>query len=488
MAKRAAALPLTLPPRDPGTPSYRWLYEALRGEILAGRLRPGARIPATREIARDYGLARGTIVNAFEQLTSEGYVEGTIGSGTRVSAVLPDDLLRAPRRRTERAGTPPVRRLSAYAARVPTLAGYELRPIRAFRCNLPALDLVPATLWAQVAARRLRRVSPTDLMGCDAMGYPPLRAAVADYLSTSRGVACVPEQIAIVSGVQEALDACARLVLDPGDRVCMENPGYLGARAVFRACGAKIAALPVDVDGMVVPPRRLRDVRLAYVTPGHQFPLGVTMSLARRLELLEWARASGALIFEDDYDSEYRYAGRPVPALQGLDRSGSVLFAGTFSKVLFPALRLGYLVLPPDLVAPFAAAASATMRNTAALDQAVLCDFIVDGHFGRHLRRMREVYAERLSALMDGAREHLGGLLDLSPIEAGLQTVGWLRTGVDGAAAVEAAAARGVDVTSLSVYSDGPPAREGLHLGFAAVDLPEIRRGVRELARALERC
>jgi GntR family transcriptional regulator/MocR family aminotransferase len=246
----------------------------------------------------------------------------------------------------------------------------------------------------------------------------------------------------------------------------------------------------LDNEGMELRAAGLKGARLVYVTPGHQFPLGIGMSLPRRLQLLEWARKSGALIFEDDYDSEYRYSGRPVPALQGLDRNGSVLFAGSFSKVLFPSLRLGYLVIPPDLVDYFAATKSVTSRHAQLIDQAVLCDFITEGHFGRHLRRMRGLYAERLSVLLQSARDRLAGLLDISDVEAGLQTVGWLRGGITGESAARAAAARHVDVVPLSRYTRGRAAQcatqEGLQLGFAAVDSREIERGVKELALALE--
>jgi len=325
-------------------------------------------------------------------------------------------------------------------------------------------------------------------MGCDPMGYGPLRQAVADYLNTSRGVQCVPEQVAIVSGVQEALDLVARLFLNPGDRVCMENPGYSGAAIVFESVGAKISTLSVDEGGMRLTYSKLNRSRLVYVTPGHQFPLGITMSLTRRLELLEWARNSGALIFEDDYDSEFRYSGRPVPALQGIDRYARVLFAGSFSKVLFPSLRLGYLVIPRDLLDYFAATKSITSRHSSLLEQAVLCDFITEGHFGRHIRRMREVYAERLAVLLDEAQKKLGGLLEISRVEAGLQTVGWLLEGIDAKSAAKAAAARNVEVTPLSIYNRGRMLREGLQLGFAAVDAREIRRGVRDLAASLQEC
>jgi GntR family transcriptional regulator/MocR family aminotransferase len=488
MVKRATVFELVLPLRDSGISANRWLYRALRAEILEGRLRPGARLPATRDLARQYGLARGTIVNAFEQLKSEGYVDGNVGSGTYVSKVLPDELLQIPQ---DDAPEPPAsrkrrRRISDYAGRVHLFPNLEVRPSRAFRANMPALDLFPTTLWAQVAARRLRRVSTNLLLGCGPMGYPPLRQAVASYLSTSRGVKCAPEQVAIISGVQEALDLAVRLFLNPGDRVCMENPGYPGAAIAFKAVGAKVSAIRLDDEGMQVQDASMRGARLVYVTPGHQFPVGVTMSLARRLRLLEWARKSGALILEDDYDSEYRYAGRPVPALQGLDRHGLVLFTGSFSKVLFPSLRLGYLVVPPDLLDYVSATLSVTSRHSPLLEQAVLCDFITEGHFGRHLRRMREVYAERLSVLLECARQSLTGLLEISGPEAGLQTVGWLSGGIDSELAATAAAKRDVEVTPLSRYTHGRMACEGLQLGFAAMDANEIRRGVRELTIALE--
>lgn len=490
MPKRAGTIALTLPPRDPATPAYRWLSDALRTAILEGRFRPGVRLPATRDLAAPYGLSRGTIVSAFEQLRSEGYITGRVGSGTYVNRILPDDLLQVslpggrPAQHPVRRITP--HRLSDYGRRVRPFPGLTGPPIRAFRTDQPALDLFPTALWAQLAGRRLRRVSTELLRGSEPLGYRPLREAVAAYLQASRGVRAGASQIAIVSGAQQALDLATRVLVNPGDRVCIEDPGYSGAALVFEACGARIATAPVDEEGMAVPGRRLRDVRLVYTTPGHQFPLGVGMSLQRRMALLEWARASGALIFEDDYDSEFRYAGRPMPALQGLDRDGRVLFAGSFSKALFPALRLGYLLVPENLVDAVAATLSISTRHAPLLEQAVLCDFIAQGHFGRHIRRMREVYAERRSVLLEEAQRHLGGLLEITGVEAGLQTAGWLAQGVSDAAATRAAARRHVEVTPLSRYSRGRMARQGLQLGFAAVDPPEIRRGVRELAAALE--
>ena len=489
MPKQPSFLTLALPPRDGHVPAAQWLCGALRDEILDGRFRPGSRLPSSRDLARQQGLSRGTVVSAFDQLRSEGYVGGSTGSGTYVSKVLPDDLLQVRQRRAaprEIGVAPPRRRLSGFAAAATLFPGLAPVPTRAFRTHLPALDLFPTSLWAQLAGRRLRRATTNLLLGCDPLGYRPLQSAVAEYLVTSRGVKCVPDQVAIVSGTQEALDLAARLFLDPGDRVCMENPGYVGARRAFEAVGARVTAIDVDEDGATIPPSRVTDVRLAYLTPGHQFPLGVCMSLSRRLAMLAWARRTGTILFEDDYDSEYRYAGKPVPALQGLDRHSVVVFAGSFSKVLFPGLRLGYLIAPPDLVERVTAVQSIRTRHAPMLTQAVLCDFIAQGHFARHVRRMREIYAERRGVLLDAAREQLAGALAITGVEAGLQTAAWLTAGHDAARVEALAAQRGVDVTALGRYTRGSVRHQGLHLGFAAVDVAEIRRGVRELAGVLE--
>ncbi len=487
MTRRATSYELTLLPREQRIPAFRWLYETLRAEILAGRLKPGARLPSTRDLAARHSLSRGTVVAAYQRLQAEGYTEGSVGSGTYVSRVLPDDLLRVatPTAAARAAAGVQRRRFSEQGLRVQRFPVLENRPSRAFRPNLPALDLFPVALWAQVTTRRLERASTNLLLGCDPMGYRPLQEAICGYLGSSRGVSCEPGQIAITSGVQEALDLVTRLFVSRGDRVCIEDPGYTGADRVFEAAGARVSTADVDDEGMDPSARGLRGARLVYVTPAHQFPLGATMSLTRRLRLLEWAQRGGALIFEDDYDSEFRYSGQPVPALQGLDRTGCVLFAGSFSKVLFPSLRLGYLVVPADLVDRVAAAKSMTVRHPALIEQAVLCDFIEAGHFARHLRRMRQIYAARLGALLEGARRHLTGLLAVSPVEAGLQTAGWLGAGLSAEPAARAAAARGVEVTPLGRYARRPLAREGLQLGFAAVDEVEIARGVRELAAAL---
>jgi GntR family transcriptional regulator/MocR family aminotransferase len=503
MAKRPSTLALNLRQPASGQRLYRWLYEELRSAILAGHLRSGTRLPPTRDLAAQYRLSRPTIVTAFEQLRAEGYVEGKVGSGTYVSKTLPDELLHAPRATAKAKARRRQVRLSAYARRLarararpepkgegPLAPASDYRPARAFRANQPALDQFPTTLWAQVAARRMRRVSTHLLAGGEALGYRPLREAVADYLNTSRGVKCAADQVVIISGVQQALDRAAHLLLDPGDQVWMENPGYPGAAAAFRAVGATIWPVPVDSEGLNLEAGKKRwpTPRLVYVTPAHQFPLGVTMSLRRRLSLLEWAAKTGAIIFEDDYDSEYRYSGRPIPALQGFDRSQSVIFAGSFTDALFPALRLGYMVLPPGLVDLFAAAEAVSTHHPPLIDQAILCDFIREGHFARHVRRMRELYAERLAILLGSAKERLSGLLEIPAVEAGLRTVGWLEQCISAERAAQRAAQHNVEVVSLRRYAHGRIKRAGLVLGFAAVDGRELRRGVEQLALALEAC
>ncbi|HUP89401.1 MAG TPA: PLP-dependent aminotransferase family protein [Longimicrobiales bacterium] len=485
MTKQRSTLTLALPPKQPGIPAYLWLCDVLRSGILAGHLPPGTRLPATRDLARQYGLSRGTVVSAFAQLHAEGYTDPRTGSGTYVCSTIPEQLLKAGRSRARQEVEPRRRITSKFLTQIHPMRYYEQPSSRAFRANQPALDLFPTTLWAQVAGRRLRRASAFDLLSCGAMGYRPLQEAVADYLNTSRGVKCGPEQVAIVAGLQEAVYLAGRMFVNPGDSVCMEDPGYGGAARVFQALGAKIKPVPVDEQGMTVPNARLRNVRLVYVTPAHQYPLGITMSLARRMELLKWTRNNDTVILEDDYDSEYRYSGRPMPALQGLDVQGVVLFAGSFSKVMFPSLRLGYLVVPPDLVDGVAAIKGLTSRHAPVLEQAILADFISDGHFARHIRRMREVYAERLNALLVGAEKYVGELLEIPRVEAGLQTVGWLRPGVDAKSVARAAAKRDVEVIPLSEFCRGGKLRQGLQLGFAAVGPREIDRGLNELRKVL---
>ena len=487
MPRRAASLPLVLPPRQAGLPAYRWLYAAIRSQIIGGRLSAGLRLPATRDLARQFGLARGTVVTAFELLQAEGYVETGAGSGTFVASVTP---LSSPRRGSHgTGGAPPpvlVRHLSKAARQVSPFPQHARASARAFRANQPALDLFPAAAWARVASRCLRRASPDLLGGCDPMGFPPLRAAIAEYLGMSRGVTCTPAQVAIVSGTQEALALAATLVVNAGDTAFVEDPGYTGAVKLLETRGARLRSVAIDGEGAVVPSTR-EPARLAYLTPAHQFPLATCMTMARRLQWLAWARTTGALLFEDDYDSEFRYSGRPVGALQGLDRDGLVLFAGSFSKVLCPALRLGYLVVPDDLIDRVSALVSVTSRHASGLMQAVLADFMALGHFTRHLRCMRDEYGERHDALLAGATRWLAGRLDVAPVEAGLQTVGYPLAGTPVRDLIAAAATRDVEIVALSRFARSPIRRDGALLGFAAVPTAEIARGLQGLAKAFDR-
>ncbi|MGA2135574.1 MAG: PLP-dependent aminotransferase family protein [Bryobacteraceae bacterium] len=477
MPKEAGSLDLTLGERPTHATLSRWLHEELRRAILDGRLAPGTRIPATRDFARQYGVSRGTAVTAFEQLQSEGYLKGQVGAGTWVNEQLP----------AHRRG---VRRPPAPARKLPEpLTGLNfLHAARPFRCHEPALAEFPIEIWGRIASRRLRRATRSMLAGRDSRGYAPLREAVAGYLGHSRGVNCTADRIVIVSGVQQALDLLARLLLRPADAVWMEDPGYFGAATAFRNAGARIVPVPVDADGISVAQgkRMCAGAKGAYVTPAHQFPLGMTMPLERRLALLAWAREAGAFLIEDDYDSEYRFEGRPVPALEGLDESESVILVGSFNKLLFPAARLGYIAVPPALIDPLLAFRFGTDQHASDPHQAVLCDFIVEGHLGRHIRRMRDLYAGRLAALQDGARRYLDGLLEISPVKAGLYTSGLLRNGMTSREAESAATAHQIESMALDRFALRRTDVHGLLLGFGAFDQSQIRRGMAALAAALE--
>jgi GntR family transcriptional regulator / MocR family aminotransferase len=490
MTKMAMSFDLALAAPKPGAVLFRWLYNEIRAAILDGRLKRGTRLPSTRELARRYGLSRGTVVTAFEQLHSEGYLEGKVGEGTRVNTLLPEDLLQAkrPNVRVVPVGkSRPV--LSRYAHRLISFPDIKPTPPRAFRALTPAFDAFPLALWTQIASRRLRRATRSLLGDVCPRGYWPLRVAVAEYLGSARGVRCTADQVIIVAGIQQALDLTARLAVDPGDAVWLEDPCAPIVPEMFKALGARIIPVPVDECGLNIEEgvRCCPRARLAYVTPAHQFPLGGIMTVDRRLALLDWARRTRALIFEDDYDSEYRYSGLPIPALQGLDQTGAVVYSGSFSKMLFPTLRLGFLVVSPELVDKFASARLIMDRHSSVIDQAILCDFITEGHFGRHIRRMREVYAGRLAVLRESVERQVCGVLRIPEVEAGVHTVGWLADGLDAATVAQVAAANNVEVAPLNAFTLKSPVPQGLLLGFGAVDHREIRRGVEVLAAVIEK-
>jgi GntR family transcriptional regulator/MocR family aminotransferase len=470
-------------------PLWQWLYGEIRGAILDGRLRRGTRVPATRALAHRYGVSRGTVVTAFEQLTAEGYLDGRVGDGTYVTLRLPDEFTTPASAPDAPNATRRARPLSRLAARLKPAPTADVTPPRPFRPD-PAIDAFPIDLWTQIARRRFQRATRTLLADADPRGYRPLREAIADYLGSARGVRCSADQVIVVAGIQHGLDLAIRVLLDPGAGVCLEDPCHPIVSAMFRALPARMIPVPVDDRGLDVAAgiRRCRRPRLIYTTPAHQFPLGPMMTVDRRLALLEWAAQSGARIFEDDYDSEYRYDGRPIPALQGIDRSGSVIFSGSFSKVLLPTLRLGYLVVPSELVDNFAAARFISDRHSSVLEQAVMCDFLTDGHFARHIRRMREIHAARLNALTEAIRDKLAGHVSLRPTAAGISAIAWLQQRFKARSVVAAAAENGVEVVALSDFVLNTPRREGLLLGFAPYDLRQIDDGVTRLARAIERC
>lgn len=493
MSKHSIAVSFTTVSLDSSSPEplYRQLYDWLRGAILTGQLRPGTRLQSTRELATELGVSRNTVMNAFEQLLAEGYLEGQVGSGTYVSRALPDDMLYIPASRSRTPRLPRKGRvLSERGAALATAAvnaSQSSIAVRAFRPGTPALDAFPSEVWSRLLARRWRN-PPRELLGYStSAGYKVLREAIASYIGAARAVNCEPDQVIVVAGAQQALDLVSRLLLGTDDAAWIEDPGYLGTRAAFIGAGARLIPVPVDEEGLDVAAGEARapDARLAYVSPSHQYPLGVTMSLARRLALLEWANRAGAWIIEDDYDSEYRYAGRPLAALQGLDKEGRVIYLGTFSKVLFPSLRMGYMVVPPDMVDAFAAARGVLSRFTPSMDQAVLADFINEGHFARHIRRMRTLYAERQAMLVETARREMDNLIEINPHEAGIHLVGWLADGIDDRKASEAAANEGVEAHALSSFSINHRTRSGLLLGYAGYDERQIRVGVRKLSTVL---
>ncbi|HLZ62422.1 MAG TPA: PLP-dependent aminotransferase family protein [Ktedonosporobacter sp.] len=472
-------------------PLYRQLYESLRQAILTGQLQAGTRLPATRFLSERLGVSRTTVIQAFEQLFSEGYVEGRAGSGTFVASVLPDELLHlsaesAPAPRTSRQGRSLSQRGQILAsASVSTVHYYS--EARAFRPGIPDLTHFPFKTWARLATKHWRQ-PPRDYLGYShPAGYQPLREAIADYVRTARGVHCSAEQVLVISGSQQALDLAARVLLDPADAAWMEDPGYLGAREALLGSGARLVPIPVDDEGLDVSAgiARCPDARMVYVTPSFQFPLGTTMSLARRLLLLQWASRSGAWVLEDDYDSEFRYAARPLASLQGLDTSDQVIYIGTFSKVLFPGLRLGYLIVPPDLVDAFTAARAVTDRHSPILDQVVLTDFIIQGHFARHIRLMRELYAERQAYLVEMATRHLADLLAIQPTEAGMHLVGTLPAGMQDQEVAHYAERQQLITPPLSTYSMATAPRQALLLGYTALTKQEINAGIQRLAQVL---
>ncbi|MEO6208840.1 MAG: PLP-dependent aminotransferase family protein [Gemmatimonadaceae bacterium] len=476
--------------RDGGEAMHRQLYSTFRSAILDGVFAPGTRLPSTRALSQDLGVSRTTVLQAFERLVSEGYATARSGAGTRVATTLNTTTQRRSTIRVERSepsapDRPPRLSRAMHAILDEFKKPHPPARMVPFSLGLPAIDDFPVELWSRLIGR-LWRTRARDMLGfADLRGYPPFREAVAQYVMAARGVRCTAEQIVVVNGTLHGVSLMAQVLLDPGDAVWVEEPGWRPVRAALRATEAQLVRVPVDEHGLDVreAERRAPHARLVFVTPSYQAPLGVALTLERRLALLDWAAREDAWILEDDYNGEYRYDTDPIPAVHSLDREGRVIYIGSFSKSLAPGLRVGYLVLPPSLVEPVMRARLASDMNTPVAGQAVLAEFIAGGHFARHIRRTRDLYRERQKDLLELVPEILGDLLEVRPAPAGMRLVGLLPRGVDSRAIGWAAAEQGLSVTPLSPsapasMTDG---REGLLLGYGAFDRETTAAALRVL-------
>ena len=492
MSKRVASaiVPVIRIDRDAAVALHRQIYDAIRMAISEGRLRPGQQIPSSRLLAMELEVSRVPVLNAYAQLLAEGYLTAQIGSGTVVSSDLPDRFTSSAPMLTK-GGAAAHEGSRKVAQRTATLPSYLMMPWTrnwgAFGVGQVAADSFPVQTWSNIVARRSKNMSIRSFGYGDQMGYLPLRQSIAAYLRTARSVSCDADQILIVSGSQQALEISAQVLVDPGDSVWIEEPGYRFSREVFALAGSRLVAVPVDDQGLNVSAgiKKCRSARVAIVTPSHQFPLGVTMSASRRLQLLQWAQENGSWIIEDDYDSEYRYESAPISSLQGLDNHERVIYIGTFSKVLFPSLRIGYVVVPRDLLGHFVAIRRATDLGSPSLAQEVLAEFIGEGHFERHIRRMRVLYKERRSVLVESLRRELDVAAEVTGAEAGLHltlTLPGLESDYDIALR---AASQNLWMWPLSSAYTGTAARNGLILGFGSTQAADIPAAVRKIRGVL---
>lgn len=486
-----------LDPSD-SRPLYTQICDELREGIKEGVFPPGTRLPSTRRLADALEVSRNTVTEAFDELCSEGYLASQVGSGTYVAESLPEQHMQAQLPASDAHSSShslqvpsPDGTAISLSERAEAVAGHSLSllddPVHqtAFRPGIPAFDAFPIETWATLASRRWRTVPTDRLEYGNPTGYPPLREQVAEHLRTARGVRCEASQVIILSGTQQAFSLVARVLLDPGDPVCMEDPGFPQMRGAFAAAGAQVRPVAVDQNGFVLPTDK-EPPRMLGITPSHQYPLGITMSPSRRRELLDWSTAHDVWILENDYDGEYRYSGRPIAALQGMDNSGRVLYTGTFSKVLFPDLRLGYLVVPSALKEPIVKIRTVSDRSPPRVPQMILTDFMDKGHFEKHIREMRMLYANRQAVLLEALDEHLDDFIDPAPSNAGLHLVGYLPEGVDDRAVADRLSDHGIIALPLSFYSMRPLDRGGLLLGYAPVPKDEIQTKVRLMANVLE--
>jgi GntR family transcriptional regulator/MocR family aminotransferase len=486
----APFIPLIPINRKSGRPLHRQIYDAFRSTIVERNLNCGQQIPSTRTLASELGISRIPVLNAYAQLLAEGYFETRTGAGTFVSSSLPDRATRSERRGTSSlqiASGP--RRISGASVLLPR---YKRAPWSrrhgAFSAGQPALGEFPLKAWANLVVRRARKPVARNLGYGDPMGLKELREVIAVYLRTARGVRCDSQQIMIVSGSQQALDLSARVLLNVGSSVWVEEPGYWLARHMLTAAGCRIVPVPVDAEGLDVAAgiKKCGNARAALVAPSHQYPLGVTMSASRRLQLLQWAGEAGGWIIEDDYDSEYRYESNPIASLQGLDDSCRVIYIGTFSKVLFPSLRIGYVVVPPDLVDHFLAMRHAMDVSPPHLYQAVLTDFIAEGHFARHIRRMRVLYSERRNILVRSLEREFGGLLQVMGDKAGMHLAVNMPKRFDDREIAMRAARESLWLWPLSPSYIRKPAHHGFILGFGSTTAAEIPTAVQHLLTLMD--
>ena len=469
----------TILDRKSSTPLHSQIYERWRNDILACRFRPGDRVPSTRELAAALSVSRNTVSQAWDQLIAEGYLDAAQGSGTFVCRELPDRLVVPSNGFKSRSRENTAVKLSRYGTE---LTDDWRRTSNAeatinFLPGTPDREHFPFSLWRRLVSRHLRHAT-SEIFGYakQATGYERLRSEISAYVNRIRAVHCSPEQVIIVNGSQQGLDLCARLLVERGNEIAFENPGYHGARRVFAAHGARLQPLAIDTSGAVLS-GLTRKTRLIYVTPSHQYPTGVAMSLARRLELIEWARHRNAVIIEDDYCSEYRYKGPPLPSLQGLATGVTVVYLGTFSKVMFPGLRIGYIVSPPQLIPFFRRAKWLADTHTSILEQAALADFIREGHMERHIRRMRRLYGRRRQVLLGALRNHFGERAKVLGDDAGMHAM----VRFDDRGIMQRAMRNRVELVSADgYYLTHPPGGEFV-LGFCAVRERAIQEGVRRL-------
>jgi GntR family transcriptional regulator / MocR family aminotransferase len=487
---RAGIPPIIRIDREAPLPLHKQVYEAYRTAVLRGDLRPGQQIPSSRELAEEIRVSRFPILHAYAQLLAEGYFESRVGAGTFIARSLPElerpAKSQAPILPSKISGPRPLsHRSQLYPPFDSTVLERGWGP---FGVHQPAFDQFPFQVWSSLVAKHSRNPSASALHHIDPMGSERFRLEICAYLRTARSLQCDPGQIMIVSGSQQALDITARVLLDPGSPVWVEEPGYSLQRTVLMAAGCRIVPVPVDGEGMDVAKgvKLEANARAAFVTPSHQYPLGVTMSATRRLHLLNWAQRSGAWIVEDDYDSEYRFESNPVASLQGLDVNARVIYVGTFSKVLLPSLRIGYIVIPPDLVDQFAAVRFATDIFPPYLYQEVLADFMQMGHFGRHIRKMRHLYRARRSVLIECLRREFGKLLEVQGAAAGMHLTATLPESYSDREIANRAGEKRLWVWPLSPYYLGKKPRQGLVLGFGSSHTNEIPRAV-ETLRSLVR-